>query len=198
MERVWQLGDSDFAVPLSAALVAGLAASGSHAQALRFGLSFAAVLILVAATKVAWLGWGTGVALLDYQALSGHAAVVSALYPFLAWVLLRPLGSSIAWGAMALCLLLAAGVALLLVLHDEHSSAEVTGGLLVGASASVASTCHARHRPASLGLPALALALLVWALCTWAMQYAHIGYWLIRLALSLSGNSAPHAWTSQH
>lgn len=197
MERVWHLGDSDFALPLSAALVAGLAAAGAQAQAVRFGLLFAGVLILVVATKVAWLGWGTGVALLDYKALSGHAAVVSALYPFMAWVVLRPFGTTYAWVAMALCLLLAVGVAFVLVAADEHSSAEVAGGWLAGASASIASTLHARRMHTRRGLMAIAIALLVWALCAWAMQYAHIGYWLIKLALLLSGNAIPHAWIPQ-
>jgi hypothetical protein len=35
---------------------------------------------------------------------------------------------------------------------------------------------------------------LAYGAAAWAMQQAHVGYWMIKLALALSGNETPFRW----
>lgn len=196
MVRILHLGDLAVALPAGAGLTAALACAGSPRLALRFALSLAGVILLVGATKVAYLGWGTAIAPLDYKALSGHAAVAATVYPFMAWVLLRPLGMRYALLGVGGAALLAAAVALVLVMHEQHTQAEAAGGWLVGLSASLANIGRGYAPAASRWLPALSCAIPAALLCAWAVQQAHIGYWLVRLALLFSGAPVPHSWNN--
>lgn len=194
MTRVLHLGDLEIALPLGAALAAWLLAAGARRTALRWGGCFAAVVALVGATKVAHLGWGTGPGLFAFQALSGHAAVVAGLYPFAAWVMLARTSRAAAKLALAGVLLLAAALPALLVASGEHSAAEAAGGWLLGGFASMAGAAAGDELRRARLMPALWWPLPVFVVAAWLMQSAHVGYWMIRLALALSGNSRPYPW----
>lgn len=197
MTRLLHLGDLEIALPLGAALGAWLMAAGAWRIALRWGGCFGAALLLVDASKVAHLGWGTDFSSIAFQAVSGHATVVAALYPFAAVVLLARRGPGAVRWTLTAGLLAAAAFAILLVASGEHSAAEAASGWLLGAAVSlagitgmVAAVDVQRARVA----PAQWWPLPVFVLAAWLMQSAHVGYWMIRLALALSGNSRPHAW----
>lgn len=194
MTGVLQLGDLALALPLGAALAAGLLAAGAWRTALCWSGCFGAAVLLVGASKVAHLGWGTDFAPFAFQAISGHATVVAALYPFAAWALLDRQGRATARLALAGALLLAAAFAGLLVVSGEHSAAEAASGWLLGAAASLAGVAGARDLRRAQLAPAAWWSLAVFVLAAWLMQSAHVGYWMIRLALALSGNRRPYAW----
>lgn len=194
MTRLLHLGDLELALPLGTALGAWLLAAGAGRTALRWAGCFSAALLLVGASKVAHLGWCTDLAPLAFQAISGHATVAAALYPFAAWIVLARRGRATARIGLAGGLLLAAAVALLLVTSGEHSAAEAASGFLLGTAASLAGvTASVEPQRARLATAAL-WTLPVLLLAAWLMQSAHIGYWMIRLALTLSGSSHPCAW----
>lgn len=194
MMRLVHLGDLDVALPLAAALTAWLLAAGAWRTALRWGLCFAGAVLLVGGSKIAFLGWGTGFSALAFKALSGHATMASALYPMLGWVLLCRQGSVAQRIGLAAGLALGAAVAVLLVIEGEHTGTESAGGWLLGAGVSLAGVaCSSDLRTARL-LPGLWWSLPVFAVGAWLMESAHVGYWMVRLALALSGNSHPHAW----
>lgn len=194
MIRLLHMGDLDIALPLGAGLATWLVATGAWRAALRWASCFLAAVVLVGGTKVAYLGWGADMTALGFKALSGHATVVTALYPFGAWVLLRRHGNGAACAALGAGLLLGAAVAALLVARAEHSWTEALLGWLLGAAVSAAGVASARDLGRATLLPALWWSLPVVALAGWAMQSAHVGYWMVRLALALSGNSRPYSW----
>jgi len=194
MIRLLHMGDLEVALPLGAGLATWLLAAGAWRTALRWGACFGAAVVLVGGTKIAYLGWGIDLAALEFKALSGHATVVTALYPFGAWVLLRHQGPTVAAIALAGGLLFAATVAGLLVLRDEHTGAEAALGWLLGAAVSVAGVAWAKDLVGARLLPAIWWSLPVFAIAAWSMQSAQVGYWMVRLALALSGNSRPYSW----
>lgn len=194
MTRVLHLGDLALALPLGAALAAWLLAAGAWRSALCWGGCFGAAVLLVGGTKVAHLGWGTDFAPFAFQAISGHATVVAALYPFAAWALLQGRGHAAPRLALAAALLLAAAYAGLLVASGEHSAAEAASGWLLGSAASLAGTAGSGDLQRARMGQAMWWPLPAFMLAAWLMQSAHVGYWMIRLALALSGNSRPHAW----
>ena len=93
-------------------------------------------------------------------------------------------------------ILLGAAAAALLVLAGEHSPAEAWAGWLVGTNASLAAIRFAGPAPVARPLAGLACALLAFCGVAWAMQRAQVGYWMIKVALALSGNARPFPWDS--
>lgn len=194
MMRIVHLGDLDVVLPLAAALAAWLFAAGAWRTALRWGLCFGAAVMLVGASKIAFLGWGTGLAAFEFKAVSGHATVVTALYPVAAWVLLYRPGVSAACIGFGTALGLGVAIAMLLVIGEEHTFAEAASGWLLGAAVSVAGVTWSHDLRTARLLPGLWWSLPVFAIGAWLMQSAHVGYWMVKLALALSGNSHPHSW----
>lgn len=183
------LGDPRVTMPLGLALLAWMLAARAWRLALWWGLLLGAGLGLVGVSKIVFLGWGGGVPWLGYKALSGHAAGVSAVFPMLFWMLAH--GRADRWRGRALRIGLGLGalIGALLVTADQHSVAEALAGCLLGAA-----VCLGSIRLGAAGMPALPLTGLlpgVLALCTaaWLMKWAHLGYWMIRAARLLTGNT---------
>ena len=187
------LGNVTLTLPLACAVAALLLVARHWRAAGYWLLFFAGALATVGISKVAYLGWGTAVPALDFQALSGHAAGVTAVYPVLFYVLLqgRP---GLALGMAAAGLLLGAGLAATLVATDEHTAAEAGAGWMVGAATAAGTIRVAREAKPPRPLAGLVAGLLAFATAAWAMQGAHVGYWMIKVALALSGNTRPFQW----
>ncbi|MFC5458995.1 membrane-associated phospholipid phosphatase [Massilia niabensis] len=187
------LGNLTLTLPLASAIAAWLLAARHWRAAGYWLLFFSGALALVGISKVAYLGWGIAIPALDFQALSGHAAGVTAVFPVLFYVLLqgRP---GLALGAAAAGLLLGAGLASALVATEEHTAAEAGAGWMVGAAAAAGTVRVAKEAQPPRPLAGLAAGLLAFAATAWVMQGAHIGYWMIKLALALSGNTRPFQW----
>jgi hypothetical protein len=194
MLRVLHLGDLGVALPLGAALATWLLAAGAWRTALRWGACFGAAVVLVGGSKIAHLGWGTDFSMLEFKAISGHATLVGALYPFAAWVLLSRQGQVAAWTGLALGLLLGLVIAALLVVTGEHTAAEALSGWLLGVAASLLGAAWSGDLERARLLPAMWWSLPVFAVGAWLMEFAHVGYWMILVALALSGNSHPYPW----
>jgi hypothetical protein len=194
MLGVLHLGDLEVALPLGAALAAWLLAAGAWRTALRWGACFGLAVLMVGGSKIAHLGWGTDFSLLEFKAISGHATLVSALYPFAAWALLLRHGQAAARAGMAVGLLLGLSIAALLVATGEHTAAEALSGWLLGAAASLLGASWSGGLAQVRLLPAIWWSLPVFAVGAWLMEFAHVGYWMILVALALSGNSHPYPW----
>lgn len=196
MLRMLHLGDLEVALPLGAALCAWLLAAGAWRTALRWSTCFGAAVLLVGGSKIAHLGWGTDLALIEFKAISGHATLVSALYPFAAFVMLSGQGRTAARAGLAGGLLLSVAVAVLLVVSGEHTAPEALSGWLLGTSVSLLGVAWSDDLERARLLPAIWWSLPVFALGAWLMEFAHVGYWMIRVALALSGNSRPYSWAA--
>ena len=187
MELV-HLGDVALTLPAAAAITAALLVWRAWRMAFWWSLLFTVGIGAVAASKIIFLGWGAGLPGLCFKALSGHAAGATAVFPTLFYLVLhgyRPelryagVGAGIALGGVVTCLLIVLG---------HHSPAEAIAGCVIGALVSVGGIRTAGALPPVRPLPGLLSFALVFAAGAFLMQWAHLGWWMIKAARLLSGN----------
>jgi hypothetical protein len=220
--QLFHLGDPMLTLPAGSAIAAWLLATRAWRAAFGWILVFGLALGLVAATKIAFMGWATGLPGLAFKAVSGHATGFAAVFPTLCWLAVparaSPARALLAGAALALSAVVAAA----LVHAGEHTLAEAAAGWLIGtcaflytawlaggapggqalapASASAPAAAAASvpapvpaHRSASASA-ALACAALAFVASAWVLRSAPLNYWMIKVALVLSGNAAPVPW----
>ena len=137
---VTRLGESGIVLPLVLVVAIGLGWSARRAdRALSLLLPIALAAILVTATKIAFMGFGWGIASIDFTGMSGHAMLAAAIYPVLAVVFVPPASPrrEVATAAAAAVVVL---VAVSRVAIDAHSASEVLSGCAVGALAAAVAT----------------------------------------------------------
>ncbi len=135
MPDAWKLlsslGDSRWLLPMIAILLISLPRSAFKWRALA---AIAITAALTLASKLAYMGWGLGIASIDFTGFSGHAAMSSAIYPVAATLLAgTPRPARIAGFAAGAILALLIGWSRI-PLH-AHSLSEVVAGLALGLTA---------------------------------------------------------------
>ncbi|NHZ79363.1 phosphatase PAP2 family protein [Massilia sp. CCM 8695] len=173
--------------PLGIAIAVWLAAAHCRRRALYWCLLFGATLLIVIASKIAFLGWGIGIEAVHFAGFSGHAARAAAVFPVAAYLALC--GRAKAWRylAVGLGVALALAVTLSRVMVDTHSVSEAILGCLLGlacAGAFIALVRSNRQFQPSLTLIALTLAVL---LIPYKGEPHNSQQWMTGLALGLSG-----------
>lgn len=186
-----RLGDLDMTLPLAAAAFCWLAAARAWRNAMLWGLLFGGGVLLVGASKIAFMAWGSGLPGLGFKAVSGHATGVTAVFPTVFYLLLRGGGPALRCTGVAAGIGLGLLVGALLVAYSFHTAAEAIAGCLLGAAISLAwirlaGSGAVAPSPARLGWFALAF-----VAAAWLMTFTHVGWWMIRVATFLSGNDRP-------
>jgi membrane-associated phospholipid phosphatase len=185
----WQalssLGNSKLLLPAAGMLV--LTAGPQRWRiAQRWLPALGLVCALTLVSKLAFLGWGQGIAVLDFTGISGHAAVSSAIYPVALSLLLAARWK---WPGFLMGLSLALSIAYSRLPLHAHSLSEVVAGSMLGAGASlwVCAGWDAQLRNRLLGCGA---ALLMAVIC---VQHVMPGVsthdQVLKLAQLLSGRS---------
>jgi hypothetical protein len=184
-----RLGDPELTLPGAAGISAWLMVARAWRMAFWWSLLFGCAVALVAASKIVFLGWGGGWHALGYKALSGHATGATALFPMLFYLLLR--GHSLRWRAAGVAGGLALGALLVVALTAscEHSWSEALAGWCAGAAASLGALSLAWSLPLLRPVQGMLAFLLVFCAGAWLMQWAHLGWWMIKAARLLSGNT---------
>lgn len=191
---LFHLGDLSLTIPAGSAIAAWLLAARAWRAALGWLCAFGLALALVAATKIAFMGWSTGLPALDFKAISGHATGFTAVCPTLCY-LVAPAHPprARAWSAaagLALALLVAAA----LVHAGEHTLAEAAAGWLIGSVVFLSSVYAMGGHPAAPAGSAIACAMLAFLASAWVLCAVPLNYWMIKMALLLSGTPAPTPW----
>ena len=139
-KQVWyaitNLGDTSILLPCAVLIAFVLLLTASTRRLCVAWLAIVAVgEMIVATTKVLYMGWGLGIASLDFIGLSGHATLSSLVWP-VAFALL--LGRTDRWriGGVALGILLASVIAVSRLEVHAHSVAEVVSGWILGTALS--------------------------------------------------------------
>jgi membrane-associated phospholipid phosphatase len=165
---ITRFGEIGIVLPLVAALCVWLVA---HARSLRPALAWLLPLglavLVTSLSKIAFIGWGLGVARLDFTGFSGHAMFSAAVYPVLAYSVAVQTGRT-AHGArlaMGVGYALALAIAWSRVHIQVHSVSEVVAGFALGAAASgwTVWRMHRSPRPR----PSHATRWLPWGLAGW-------------------------------
>jgi len=87
---------------------------------------------LVAASKIAFMGWGVGSAPLDFTGFSGHTTLSTSVWPVLLWLSASRFRPALRWGCVALGWMLAALIGVSRLALDAHSLSEVVFGFVLG------------------------------------------------------------------
>ena len=151
--------------------------------------------LFTTATKLAFMGWGIGIAALDFTGVSGHAMFATAVYPTLAATLasrLSPISQRV-WLTLGVLLAVAVGFSRIEV--GAHSLSEVIAGLVVGGAVSAAAllfTPLPRHVSGWLA-PLLVAAWLLVSPLHAPPSPTHS--WVIKLSLLLAGKETPYTRT---
>ncbi|MFL6709745.1 MAG: hypothetical protein ACJ8HI_16210 [Massilia sp.] len=148
MDLLIHLGDVPLTFAAAAAIAMWLVCARAWAMALWWSALFILGVGVVAASKIAFLIWGAPTVALPFRALSGHAMGVTAVLIMFLHLLLqapgRKVGLAPAIGPTAAGFSLGAVMAIMLVVHGDHSVAEAAAGCLIGALASTGAICCGR------------------------------------------------------
>ncbi|MCV2353023.1 phosphatase PAP2 family protein [Paucibacter sp. B2R-40] len=164
----------------------------------RWMLCLGAAIALTAASKLAFFGWGWGIAAWDFTGISGHAMASAAVLPLLAWCAFLGASPRLRRLGVALGFALAALIAYSRLKVGAHSPAESMAGFFVGGLASLLSLqLLPREQPCiappvnapPLWLPVGLLAALLLMPVGAPKSRSHD--WVIQLSLRMSGRTQP-------
>jgi membrane-associated phospholipid phosphatase len=201
---ITRFGEAGIVLPIAFALaVWWLIAARSVRLASSWLVPLALAVAVTTASKIAFLGWGVGIASIDFTGFSGHAMFAAAIYPMLAFAMTahwraagRPHAAALAIGAGYV---FAALVALSRVRVGAHSPSEAIAGFALGALASAAALWLAGHARRRLPVLWAGTALFVWlAVMPVEASPSRTHGMVTQLALALSGRSVPFQRADLH
>lgn len=191
-QLVTNLGSAGLILPMLLLLAIGLWRSGQGRAMGIWLLCVVVAAILVLGSKIAFLGWGLGIACLDFTGASGHAALAAIVLPVWLASLMAGSGSRLNLVGIFIGLLVAALVSWSRVALGAHSLSESVAGWLVGAATS-AIAFQVMNGRAHVSWPTKAAGIiLILAFNETAANYMPTHNWETRVALALSGQARPH------
>ncbi|VVE12992.1 phosphatase PAP2 family protein [Pandoraea terrigena] len=202
MSSLWititNFGGAAVTVPAAAALTLWLLSARAWRMAFTWVALFTVGALVVAASKVMFLGWGLGVRELDFTGVSGHTMLAATVYPVIAWLLLRHL----AWPWRVLGMIAAAAGSVAVgasrVALSAHSVSETVAGCVVGFAVCAAFAWRTR-RDATPNLKTLPMAASLFVLVMWLHgERVPTQRWITHIALTLSGREHPFRRISWH
>ena len=198
---ITSLGDAGLMVPTALIIAVWLFAAQSRKAGLLWCALFLSAGLLVAATKIAFLGFGIGIQRLNFTGISGHSMMSMAVFP-VALVLLG--GTSGGTSLRSRLVLLPAGVligtlvAVSRVAVGAHSKFEVLTGMVLGGAVAGLFLLLAELPPARVrNLPFVSACLAVIFLAGYGRP-APSQDLVTRAALILSGREQPYTKSEWH
>jgi membrane-associated phospholipid phosphatase len=201
---LWQtlgvIGSLAVTGPIGVAIALWLLAGRSWRLTLAWAALFSVGMGLVVLTKVAFLGWGVGVASVEFAGFSGHAMRAAAVFPVAAFLAFRSSGDVAQRLALLAGVVLAVLIAVSRVYSGAHSVSESVTGCLLGlavAAAFVWQASAAQHMALSRVLVVLCIPVLLVAP---RVEPVPTEEWMERLAMYLSGRDQPYTrqiWQAQ-
>ena len=188
--EITRLGESGLLMPIAALMFLGFIF-----VATRLGIYWAALfglgVLVVVASKIAFLGWGIGVQSLNFTGFSGHTMLAASIYPTIAWFCVTPTRPRLRVGLFITALLFAALIGWSRIEVNAHSGSEVITGYLLGAAVAASFIAlSGKQAKAMIPLWPIAFAFLVFG-------YLGIGritpshQIIVRVALAISGREQP-------
>ena len=180
-------------LPAAALIAAWLAAGRAWRRMALWCSGFAVLSLLVAISKLAFLGWGIGSQEIDFTGISGHTALAVSIFSVGAALTLADRPRTLRWGGVILGAAIGLAIGLSRLALHVHSVSEVVAGAALGGALSAIYFWGSAHAvPARLYPAALGAALLI-TLAGIHGERAPTQDFLTRLALELSGRSVPHS-----
>lgn len=135
-EALTAMGDANMTLPAALVVAVLLVKSDTTRLAWQWGGLFVATLVVVVVTKLAFLGWGAGIAAINFTGISGHSSRAMTVWPVLVFVLAWTAHGVIRRTAIALGFVLAALICMSRVMLTAHSVSEALVGFAIGFASS--------------------------------------------------------------
>ncbi|PFH12509.1 PAP2 superfamily protein [Collimonas sp. PA-H2] len=145
--QISKIGSSNVMLPAAVAIAIWLTAGAARRLFLSWCLLFAGGLMLVAASKIAFVGWGIGIEAIDFTGFSGHAMRSAAILPTFFYLIFRQQVFALRWSAAMSGAGLAALISLSRVQLHFHSVSEALSGFLLGLAVGLCFIWHAENSP---------------------------------------------------
>lgn len=195
--KIIHLGDPTVLIPAATAIAAWLVAGRAWRMALWWCLLFTVGVALVVASKITFIGWGSGIPSLDFKALSGHAMLTTAVIPVMFFLLLQWATPVVRTAGVLLGIVFSVLMCILLVMGNYHSISETVAGFIIGAIVSFSFIWRSDNlstvRLNRWLIPFGALAFLA----GWFIHPSSIEHWMTSIALYFSGHVEPYSWTTR-
>jgi membrane-associated phospholipid phosphatase len=186
-----KLADTNVLMPLAFLLAVWLCCLHRWREAALWMVLFCGGLGIVAATKIAYIGWGVGGAY-DFTGISGHAMRAAAVAPVIAILALQSRSHTALVGALLSALAFSIAIAVSRLVLHMHSLSEVLSGLLLGGALAAAFLAWPRYRRIMPWNIALVTAGALIAFAGLMAKPAPTERWIERIALYLSGHDKPY------
>jgi membrane-associated phospholipid phosphatase len=194
--KIWmivtQFGAASAILPTVPAVMLGLWREGRRSVIIAWSLTLFVGIAIVLVSKIAFLGWGLGIARLDFTGVSGHTMLATAILPVIcAWLPLPRHSSAL---AIVIGLLLVLLVGCSRITLGMHSWSEVIAGWMLGATVSATSLLAMRRTksvspvPPGRHWPIVIALLFVFSLNQPMATALPMHPWIERLALAISGH----------
>ena len=186
-----KLADTNVMMPLAFLLATWLACLRRWREAALWLTLFCGALAIVAATKIAYVGWGIGIASLDFTGISGHAMRAATVAPVFAYLALRKRTPVAVAGALIIGIAFSVLIAVSRLVLHQHSISEVVFGLLLGGAASFAFLLRRTRRimPWDIAIVVLCAVITISGVMA---RPAPTERWIVEVALYLSGRDQPY------
>jgi membrane-associated phospholipid phosphatase len=198
--NIWQhithLGSANVLMPMIALTVVALWQAYQKLAVGIFMFILLAAIIITLISKIIFLGWGIGIASLDFTGISGHTLLATSVFPILFSWMMSPIHGKFRYSGELVGLLLALVVGLSRIVVGAHSLSEVVAGWLLGLIV-CGITLNAIERPTNIPhfFRYITLSFLLMINLT-SINYLPSHDWEVKLALLLSGHNA--SYTRQH
>ena len=134
---ITSLGNSIITIPITLTIAIWLFVSREWKMSLLWCSLFGVAMILVLATKIAFIGWGIGSEMLDFTGISGHATRAAMVFPVLFYYGFQRAPRKINHGGVYIGMLLGVVISLSRIMVHVHSGSEVVTGWLLGTGMSL-------------------------------------------------------------
>ena len=159
---------------------------------------FCAGMAIVVITKMAFVGWGIGVASIEFAGFSGHAMRAAAVFPVAGFLVFRSMPKPLPLIAALAGVLLAVLISISRVYVMAHSVSEAVTGCLLGLAVAAGFIWYASTESH------LAWSRLLVALCAPIFMFAPQSQpiptesWITQAALYISGHDKPYTRAMWH
>lgn len=192
------LGDSAILIPAALVISVWLLADEAWKIAFSWCLLFGAAMMIVIATKVAFLGWGIGSASLDFTGVSGHATRATAIFPVLFYLALQGPPRKSRAIVVLLGWILGLAIAASRVIVHAHSISEAVAGGVLGSMVSLGFLWIADGRLIAIKRRWLLVPSFIFLVATPFIKPAPAQQWITVAALYLSNHDRPFDRTMLH
>jgi membrane-associated phospholipid phosphatase len=197
-EKITFFGDSVVLLPAALIIAIWLTAARGWRMATVWCAVFGLGLFIVAASKVAFIGWGIGIRSLDFTGFSGHAMRATAVIPVMMYLLMQQAAPSARQAAVVFGFGVGALLSLSRVMVGAHSLSEAVLGGLLGVAVSGTFLWIMRGGYAAVTHRWLIAFTMAGMLGTSHAQPAPTHRWISSVALYLSGNDKPYERSMWH